>query len=236
MSARVVATSALILAVGYAVAGALYFALINVPESNVATLVLSAILVLLIVAVAGVTTALAVAITQEPWRVAARRSVRALPAFVLGLVAFVALSMVVDRLELAWIMRRGEVHAMLLPYLSTRNTTPLHTAIVWLLWLVRWGLGLSLVLGPLVAAVSGSSRRGVRLAVRLVPLAACAIAAIAISEGLWRVVYWRPRALPASWVEVVFVSTKLLVLYLLGACIAAVVVQLYRRTLVRVKP
>jgi hypothetical protein len=229
VTAAGVIRSAAALAVGAAVTVSLYLALLYVPEANVASLLMSAVLVLLIVLAAGLTTGVATALPADGWRAALRRAAGAMPAFVLGLLLFAALFVIVDRVEAWWQLHQGELDALLLPYIGTRSTRPLHTTIGWLLWLVRWGFGLSLVLGFVAAATSGSARRGIRVAVAAAPLAAIAAAAVLLSQGLWRMVYWRPEQLPATSLEIAFVALKLMVLYVAAALIAAMVVGVYRR-------
>jgi hypothetical protein len=221
--------SAAALAIGAAATVALYLALLNVPEANVTSLLLSAALVLLIVLAAGLTAGLAAALPAHGWRAALRRAAGGMPAFIAGLLVFAALFMGLNRLESWWGLHRGEVDAMLLPYIGTRSTAPLHAAFAWLLWLVRWVLGLSLVLGPVVAAAGGSARRGIRLALAAVPLVAMTLAAIILSQGVWRIVYWRPEGLPATSLEVPFVAAKLIVLYLVAAIVVGMVIGVYRR-------
>jgi hypothetical protein len=229
VSVRAITSSAVTLGLGFGLAGALYLALLNVPEANVPALLLSAALVVLIVLVSGLSAGLAARLPGEPWRAAVRSAARALPAFLLALAVFVALFSAVGHIETWWMSRRGEMDALLLPYIGTRSTRPLHTTIGWLLWLVRWGFGLSLVLGFVAAATSGSARRGIRVAVAAAPLAAIAAAAVLLSQGLWRMVYWRPEQLPATSLEIAFVALKLMVLYVAAALIAAMVVGVYRR-------
>lgn len=230
MSLRPVAASAAILGIGYAVSGLLYFSLLNVPESNVLALALSAALAILIVVSAGLATALAAAVPHASLRVALRRAVAALPIFLVGMVLFAIVFAVVGRVEAAWQRHSGELDAVLLRYIGTRRPTAVHAAIEWVLWLIRWVVGLSLVIAPVVAAVSGVTRRGARLVFAIVPMAIFALVAIAISQGLWRAAYWRPR-LPPTMVEVLFTSGKLLVIYATAMLLGAIVLQAYRRAL-----
>ena len=229
MTAAGIVRSAAALAIGAALTVALYLALLYVPEANVTSLLLSAVLVLLIVLAAGLTAGLAAALPAHGWRAALRRAAAGMPAFITGLILFAALYVLLDQLEAWWRLHRGEVDAMLLPYIGTRSTAPLHAAVAWLLWLVRWGVGLSLVLGLVVAATGGRSRRGIRLALAAVPLVTMTLAAIVLSQGVWRIVYWRPDRLPATSLEVAFVAAKLIVLYLVAVIVAGVVIGVYRR-------
>jgi hypothetical protein len=231
-------SSALTLAIGYGAAGGLFWVLLNVPESTVPALLASLLLALLIVAVAGLTTAAAVAISQGgSSRSIVRRAAKALPAFLIGIAIFAALWWLTTAADGVWAGYRGEIDALFLRYLGATRTEPLHVAERWLTWMVRWGLGFSVVAALVSAACVGGMRaivQGLRAAVSLTPLAAVTIGALAVGEGLWRVAAWRPRSLPPSSAELVFVVAKLGLLYLLFAVIAATVLDIHRRAAQRV--
>ena len=125
MTAAGIVRSAAALAIGAALTVALYLALLYVPEANVTSLLLSAVLVLLIVLAAGLTAGLAAALPAHGWRAALRRAAAGMPAFITGLILFAALYVLLDQLEAWWRLHRGEVDAMLLPYIGTRSTAPL---------------------------------------------------------------------------------------------------------------
>jgi hypothetical protein len=230
-------SSALTLAVGYSVAGALFWALLNVPESTVFALLASLLLTLSIVVLTGLTTAAAAAVAPGlPRLTVVRRAIAALPAFVVGLAIFAALWWLTAGVDDVWTRHRGEIDAMFIRYLGVTGTAPLHSAERWLTWTVRWGLGLSVV-----AALATSGWRGVRAltpalrtAIGWTPLAAVTVAAVTVAEGLWRVATWRPQWLPPSSIEVVFAAVKLGLLYLLFVIIAAAVLDIHRRAARRV--
>ena len=60
------------------------------------------------------------------------------------------------------------------------------------------------------------------------PLGA-SIAALVTGCGLWSLAYWRPKSLPANTVELVFVTTKLSLLFVLGAVIVTFVFHAFAR-------
>lgn len=223
--------SASTLGVGYAVVAALYWALLNVPESSVLALTLSAALVLLMVMTAGATTAVASAFSQHA---TASRAVRlvapGLSGFVGGLAVLVILWWLTAAADAWWRAHLGEIDAVLVCYPGVTRTGWLHEAVLRTIWLARWVLGLSAI-AMLVTALTGARGvpSGLRTSVRLAPLAALTLGVVVVSEGLWRLLYWRPRRLPSSWVEPTFVVTKLAVLYALTAVIAALVLDVYRR-------
>jgi hypothetical protein len=225
--------STITLAIGYALAAALLWGLLNVPESNVPALLLSALLVLLIAIMTGVTTGTAAALSAHAGLFASlRRAIRALPVFLLGVVIFALLWWLTGVSETWWNVHRGEVDALFLRYLGFTRTSPLHTTIFWLLSLVRWVLGLSLVVAPVVVSVRRGSGLlpGLRVATRLLPLLAATIGLLIITQGLWRVAYWRPGSLPATQMEVVFAAAKLGLLYLAAMAVSAAVLGAYTRT------
>ena len=221
------------LAVGGGLTAALWWGLLNVPESNVAALILSTTLAVLVVVCAGVTTGLAAAFGQGlSSGQASRRALAACPLFVASLAVFMALWWLTGTADGWWREHQGEVDALFLRYPGITQTQWLHRAMVWAIWLVRWGLGLSVVLAITVVATLRSNRfalAGLRLSVRWRLLAATAVGLLVVTQLLWRLAYWRPAALPANWIEVLFAVVKLGALSLLSLAIAAAVLRIYGR-------
>lgn len=222
MTARGLGASALVLALGWAITGGLYWLLLNVPESTVAALVASLLLALAAAACAGITTGAAAALAHgmSP-RQAFACGVSTLPHFAVGLAVGGALWWLTGAAALTWDASRGEIDALAIRYLGTDRTQPVHAAADWLLWLVRWGLGLSLLCGLTTAASLPPDERrtprgfsaGLRAGVAVVSLSAVVVAVVVVAEGLWRLAYWRPSGLPASSAEILFVAAKLAGLY-----------------------
>jgi hypothetical protein len=242
VSARAIAKAAAVLAVGYAITLGLFWALLNVPESSVPALALSAALALLVAVAAGLTTASAAtlvagaAFSPPASREIGRRALRALPGFLAGLMIFAALWWITGSADDWWRAHRGEVDALFLRYLGTGRTALVHEGVSQTTWLVRWALGLSAVAGLVAAGTIGGTRaaaRGLRAAVRIVPLLVTAIAALVVGKGLSRLVYWRPKAIPPNWIEAAFVAIKLSVLYLLAIVMAAIVLAAFQRAISR---
>lgn len=221
------------LAVGSSVAAALFWTLINVPESNVFTLSLSALLVPLFLVTIGITTAMAAALAQGvAFRAAGRRAVAALPGFVAGLAIFALLWWLTGSVDEWWRDHRGEMDAWLLRQFGATRTAFLHVTVFWMTWLVRWALGLSVILGLVTAGtLSGwrASGRGLRLAVRLLPFAATAVGVVVVNESVWRLASWRPTFLPPNWVEPAFAVTKIVVLYTVAVAMAAAILGVFGR-------
>ena len=170
------------------------------PESNLPMLVLSALLVLLAAALLLLSsTSGAAALVQRiaPWK---------------------ALGMA----------RAGQVDAAAIVAGNVTNTRPLHTAVHWLVVIVQW-IVVPSWLATALAWIAAYERRDVLglkwlasgLHWRILLVTAAAVAVLVWLP--WRFVYWRPRALPASSVEMVFIVAKLAVIYLLSQIAWAIV-------------
>jgi hypothetical protein len=234
MTGRRFPVSAAMLGGGGIIAAALFWSLLNVPESNVAALALSALLTLLILGTIGASCGMVAGISSgRSLTDAARRAVAALPNFVVGVVLFAALWWATRSIENWWAAHRGEIDAVFLRYLGLTRTAPLHMTFAWVTWLIRWALGLSLVAGSVAAGVHGgltSLGRGLRGGVRAGSLAVAVAAVLLIGEGLWRLAYWRPAGLSPTWVEPTFAAVKLAVLYGLAVVVVTFALTLHTRT------
>lgn len=208
------------LAAGHAATLALYWALINVPETNMTMLALSALLVAALVSVAAIVNlaALAALVAREaPWR-HVRRSLPRVPWFLAALLVFWAFSGVAGRLEAWHAAARGELDASLIARFDLTASGWLHAAAGWAVWFVRWGLGASLAVAlaatPLAVARSwhGWPARG--LDWRVLGLTAVSLWGLAWLP--WQAALWRPASLPPTWVEVAFAAGKLAAIYALA--------------------
>lgn len=232
MSAKSLLIGLLIAIVGAAATGGVFWLLLNVPESNAFALALSAGLVVLAAVLTGYTVSVVVATLDEATVVdAARRGFNGLPGFLLGLAVFCALWYVTNTIDGQWTLHSGEIDALLLRYAGTANTRWLHTSISWLLWVVRWGIGLAVVCGVTTSRVKRLSvGRGFGLASSPLPLGSTVAGILVGSEGFWSLAYWRPKGLTADKAEVLFVSVKLSALLLLGAMIVVLVLHTFVRS------
>lgn len=196
-----------------------YWALLNVPESNVLALALSALLAILAVGFAGVTIAAVLSHGGQNGVVGTLRdATRRLPMFLLGTAVFCVLWWMTRWIEGQWALHRGEIDALFLSYAGTANTGWAHTSVLWLLWFVRWGIGL--------AAVAAATAGRPSLAISLRPLGVTVVALIvgwALSSGI----YWRPSAVSGGASEVAFVATKLGVLALVAAALIVAVLGVF---------
>jgi len=224
--------AAVVLALGYALAGGLYWWLLNVPESNALALILSATLVLLLVVASAVTTAGAVAVASGTGRPARQHVGAAIVGFAIGLALFEVLFAITDQGEQWWIRHSGEIDALFLRYGGITRTGWLHTTVEQTVIFGRLMLGLSAVAALVVAGVSGGWRallHGLRRSVRLVPLAATLAGVLVFVKIVCRLVFWRPRGLPPTWMEPTFVTIKLATLYAVTIAVAAFVLSVHRR-------
>ncbi len=226
--------AAVVFLIGSLVLAGVYWGLLNVPESNVLALLFSAALVVVLAVGIGFTigTATGAGASLEIGQ-AVRRATGALPVFSAGLVIFGLLAVATVSFDGWWAAHRGEVDAVAVRYANITATTPLHTAVAWASWLVRWVIGLSFVVALVVASVLRSDvnrPNGLRLAVTALPLGAAAIGVLLVTQGLWRVAPWRPQSLPATRAEVYFSAAKLGLLYLVAVVIATAVLAVYLRS------
>jgi hypothetical protein len=208
---------------GHLTLAAMYWALLNVPESNVLALGLSALLVLLILIGAGLVdvTGLLWLRPDRTFRAALARSLRALPAFILALLLWFAISWIVGALELKYENRTGELTAWLIAKFNWTRTNWLHRAIPLLLDALRYVLGVSLAVS-LVAVAALDGFGGIfrfRWLLRAFTPGQLVIITIAIAGLIWlpwQYIYWRPAAIPANTAEVLFNVTKLALVGLLA--------------------
>jgi hypothetical protein len=209
------------LLVGHAAAAGVFWGLLQVPESNAWMLSLSALLSVVLVALVGFVETGGVLRWVGTSRFGERlaRAVRNIPASIVAMLVFSAVWWITGWLASQAGGHRGEIDAALMARFGWTKTAWVHTTIGWAIWFVRYTVGLSLALTLMVVgAVQGFGAvvrfrwlgRGLS-PLRLVLVAAWLLILIWLP---WQAVYWRPRSLPANWLEPVFVTVKLLVIYL----------------------
>jgi hypothetical protein len=206
------------------VLGGIYWGFLNVPESNVLMLIVSALLALLLVTGAGVidTTGLLMLRSGDDWtwRTALRRSVGALPAFVAALALWLIVGWICGRLLRYHEAHSGELDAWFIATLNWTRIAWLHRTIDWLLHIVQFVIGTSLAITLLATAAAGTLAdavhpRWMRRALSPVQLLIVAVAFYGLIYLPWQAVYWRPASLPATTLEVAFALAKLTILGLL---------------------
>lgn len=217
MSARQILLGTFVATTGVELAGAATWALLNVPESSVPALLLSALLAVLIPVILGVTTAIVLGITGGlAFPTAVQRALPGLRGFAAGLVVLGVLWVITTRLVDLWVEHAGEVDALFLRYAGTASTMWLHTSVGWLLWLLCWGVGLAAIVGATRAVVHGRGIIAGLVRAFSVRLLGTAVVTLLVGYALWSAVYWRPKGLPDDSAELIFVGAKLLVFYLVA--------------------
>lgn len=215
-----------------AVAGGLVLSFLYTPESNALMLAMSALLVITAAALlmlSSTSAAHALVHAQPPWR-SVVPALRSLPLVLCGLIVVGALCGGAGWFESWWVSRAGQVDAAAIAAGDITNTRPLHTAVRWAVVVVQW-VFVPAWLATCLTWIAAYDRRDV-LSLKWLgaglhwPVLLVTLAAVVIAVWLpWRVVYWRPRGLPASTVEVVFTAVKVGVVYLLSQLAWALVLQ-----------
>lgn len=204
------------LAAGHALGLALFWGLVNVPESNVWMLALSAVLVVLIGQLAITLYASTVLWLQGTGGlVAAARaaSTRWLPA-VAGAVLGGLIWWTGHAIAGALTARAGEIDAWVIAQFNSSDTAGLHRALTVLTGFVQY------VAAPAIGATAfcvalfdGVSNLRVwawlARAVSVRALSQTAVAVLLLIWGPWQLAYWRPTLLPANMAEIVFAVVKL---------------------------
>lgn len=226
MTTKGLLTAFVVLAAGALLSGGAYWALLNVPESNVLALLLSVVLVVSGATIVACALGVAASVARgSGLSEAIRGAHRSLTGFVAGAVVFAVLWWLTTAVDAQWAIHRGEIDALFLRYLGTANTSWAHTTSSWLMWLIRWDLGLLAIVGAIAASSSGRGvMQGLGTAFDLLPLLTCTSALIA-GYWLWKVTYWHPAAVGPGTTELIFVGAKLGLIGGVGLLLATIVVQ-----------
>jgi hypothetical protein len=213
MIARVV-KAALWLLVGHALLGGVYWGLLNVPESNVVMLAVSALLSLLLLVGAAVVQATAVGMVAPA---VTPRSMAALaasvPAFVIAAAIWLAVSWLAGWLDARHTAHAGEIDAWLIAHGDWTRTAWLHRGIGIVIWILRYVLGVSLAVGFFVTWVLDGVSEAIRprrfiAALGWKRLLFVAAAIVVLVWLPWRAAYWRP-SMPSTFVQPLFAAVKL---------------------------
>jgi hypothetical protein len=217
------------------VLGALGWAFLLTPESNVTMLALSLLLLLLLLVVASAALAGTVGIWHgEGLRSGLRQPAAAVPA---GLAAGLLVALVWSITGVAHallVAGEGAIRASLIARFGWADATPLFTAAGWLVAWLRW------VVAPLLAGSAFAVWRDAGPAdlarsawVRRAVSPRALLTATAAMYGLvylpWRWLEWRPAGLPATWVEPAVASAKLAVILLATSTAWALVARVASR-------
>lgn len=212
------------LCAGHAVAAALFYGLVNTPDSNVGMLVASALLVVAVLFVVGVTNVTAVQWLHPEGRF--RRAlmaglVRGLPAALLACGVYALAWYAVGGLGEWYLARTGELDAWWIATFDSANTTVVHRTIGAMLFALRDIIGVTLAVGLFcgvaLRGASGLAPGGwLRAAFSRTQLGMVALAVVLLILLPWRAAGWRPTGLPASTVELGFVIVKLGTIYVMS--------------------
>jgi hypothetical protein len=205
---------------GHAAAAGLFWGLLRVPESSSLMLGISATLALLAVLVVVWTVGGALA----AWRPEATpghamtRGLGHVAAVVLGVLVFAVVWWLTEKGAIWHAQYGGQLDAWIIARTGKPETARLHSAIFWLLWFLRWGLGLTIALSLAAWVVRDGLRAlgSVRwLTGALNPLRWLGVTAL-VGLGIalpWHHVYWRPEKISMG-AEPWFVTGKLVLIAL----------------------
>jgi hypothetical protein len=208
-------------ATGHAAIGALYWALLQVPESNSVMLALSVCLVLLLVFTTAVVEITGLLAWTGRLRDAVGRAVRGTPWIIPAALLFALIWWATTSLDAWYGQHASQVDAWLLLKLKWTRTAWIHQLVGRVVWFLCYGVGLSMTLS-LLARTTAQGRHALQSAAwlrqalgwrQLVPVAILVWAAAVLP---WTLAYWRPQSLP-TWLEPTFVAAKLLALYLVAS-------------------
>ena len=206
-----------------ALAGAALVGFLYTPEANVLSLGVSTLLivvagVLLLLSSAAAAHGLVHGIT--PWS-SVSAAARHLPLMLVVLVVLGVLCGGAGWFESWVVSHAGEVDAAAMVAGDVTRTGWAHSGVHWIVVLVQWIL-VPAWFATALAWIAARDNRDV-LTLKWLPaglhwqVLVVTLVVVALFVWVpWRYVYWRPRFLPASSVEVVFAGAKLLLLYLLA--------------------
>ena len=219
------------LLIGLAAAAGIYWGFLNTPESTVPALLLSATLAVATLVLVAISVNGASLAWSSGWSgPVIRRSLFGVPAFVIAAIVAGVIWWATGR-AVTWVETySGQISAWFIARIGWADASPLFKTIAWggrwLQWVVGPLLGLSL-LGSILAGEWASARwRWIGRGFSPFRLTFATVwVAIFVAVPLIYLVPWRPRALPATSVEVVFVVAKLGLVTLLVATGVALLVR-----------
>ncbi|MGH9387911.1 MAG: hypothetical protein ACRD2N_26940 [Vicinamibacterales bacterium] len=219
------------LLIGSAAVASIYWGFLNTPESTIPALLLSAVLVLITLVIAGITVNGASLAWSVGWSNAVvRRSISGVPAFVAA--ALVAGAIWWGTAQALWWVTTysGQISAWFIARYGWADPSPLFNTITWggrwLQWVVGPLLALSLLGSLLIGEWSAARWRWLARGLSPFRLTLATLwVAIFVAAPWIYLLPWRPRGVPPTSMEVVFVTAKLGVVALLITIGASLVVR-----------
>ena len=212
---RLVLVTAWILLCAAVTAGA-YWGFLNTPESTVAALALSALLLLISVALLSFTINGAITLWSNAWSVPVmKRAFARLPSIIPALLVFAVFWWLAFRID-TWIaLRSGGINAWFIAQFGWSDVWWFFTAVRFITTFLRWVVGglLAVSLMGGIAAIGWRAvvrpqwvRRGMRP--RALALGTLWFVVLIVLPWMY-LVPWRPSWLPHSTAELVFIAAKL---------------------------
>jgi hypothetical protein len=207
---------------GAAVAGGLYWAFLNTPESTVWSVGLSAALLLLALIVIGVTVNGAILLwIREPSPGALLAAGRSAPTVVPAALVVIATWWLSLHAE-TWIaLRSGAINAWFIARFGWDDVSWLFATVRYLSIWVRWVVAALLAIWLMASLLHGTKYR---VSISRVALASLWFVMLIVVPWAY-LVPWRPVGLPGSSVEPIFIGVKLLIAAVVIACGAALIVR-----------
>jgi hypothetical protein len=210
---------------------ALYWLLLNTPDTNALALSASAALLLALLVVSAVVVNAAVLLSRgSRLATAVARGLRGTPWFVATLVPLAVIWWAMNAAD-AWVSAHaGEINAWFIAQFGWADISPLLQAerwlVRWLGWVAAPLAGLSLLAALLDHGASGVIRDPWLVRAwhwRTLIVATLVFAVLIVAP--WQLTAWRPR-LPPTWVEPAVVALRLAVIAVLWSAGAALLVML----------
>jgi hypothetical protein len=219
------------LLIGTAAAAGVYWGFLNTPESTVPALLLSAALAVATLVLVGISVNAASLAWSRGWSaLVIRRSVFGVPAFLVAAIIAGVIWWVTGR-ALAWVEAySGQISAWFIARIGWADASPLFNTITWGGRWLQWVVGPLLALSLLGSMLAGEWRsdhwRWIGRGFSPFRLTFATLwVAIFVAVPLMYVVPLRPRSLPPTMVEVVFVAAKLGLVAILIAIGVALLVR-----------
>jgi hypothetical protein len=221
--------------VGSAGLTALYWLLLNTPETNALALSASAALILALLVLSALVVNAAVLLSRgSPFGEAIARGLRGMPWFVAMLIPLMAIWWAVTAAD-AWVSNHsGEINAWFIGRFGWADVSRLFQAETWVArwlgWVAAPLAGLSLLAALLDHGGVGVTRdRWLRRAWHWRTLLPATLVFALLIVLPWQITQWRP-ALPPTWIEPAVAGLRLLIVAVLWSAGAALLIALAVRT------